>query len=119
MDLQIKGKIIVINETKVVSANFQKREFVIETGEEYKQTIMVEVHKDKTELLDQFNVGDFVDASINLRGKAWTNPQTNETRYFNTLVCWRMSVVESEVMNENADNVTTTKEEVEPDGLPF
>ena len=36
-----------------------------------------------------FEVGDAVTVSINLRGRAWDNPQ-GETKYFNTVEAWRI-----------------------------
>ena len=50
---------------------------------------MVEFVQDKTELLNPYKVGQDVKISINLRGRAWVNPE-GETKYFNSIVGWRI-----------------------------
>ena len=88
--MELVGKIKVIGKTESFgSSNFQKRELVVVTNESYPQTIMIEFVQDKTSLLDQFNVGQDVKVSINLRGREWNNPQ-GETKYFNSLNGWRI-----------------------------
>jgi hypothetical protein len=89
---QIFGKIHKINEIQQVSANFQKREIVIETDEQFKQMILVELHHDNVYLIDEFEVGRNVAVSINLKGRAWVSPVTNETKYFNTIVGWKIEI---------------------------
>ena len=42
--------------------------------------------------MDQFQVGEFVDVSFNLRGREWTSPQ-GEVKYFNTVEAWRIERV--------------------------
>jgi len=88
--MTIKGTMHVIMPTQQVSEKFAKRDFVIETEGEYKQLISVQVSQDKCALLDNFKLGDEVEAHINLRGRAWTNPQ-GETKYFNTIESWKLN----------------------------
>ena len=40
-------------------------------------------------MLDQYNVGDNITASYNLRGREWTSPQ-GEVKYFNTIELWKI-----------------------------
>ena len=40
--------------------------------------------------MDNFDEGAELIVSINLRGRAWTNPKDGETKYFNTLEAWRI-----------------------------
>ena len=40
-------------------------------------------------LIDNFNVGDQITVTFDLRGRKWTNPQGQEV-YFNTLSAWRI-----------------------------
>ncbi|MDB2607045.1 DUF3127 domain-containing protein, partial [Zobellia sp.] len=65
------------------------REIVVTTDEQYPQHIMVEFVQDKTDLLNNFSVGQDVKISINLRGREWTNPQ-GEVKYFNSIQGWRI-----------------------------
>ena len=98
--MEIQGKIKVIDETKEYGSNgFRKREMVLTTEEQYPQHILVEFVRDKTELLNNFQVGQQVKVSINLRGREWVNPQ-GETKYFNSIQGWR---IESLVENQNTE----------------
>ena len=60
----------MIDETKTYGNNgFRKREMVITTEEQYPQHIMIEFVQDKTDLLNNYNVGQDVKVSINVRGR--------------------------------------------------
>ena len=94
--MEIQGIIKLIDETKTYGNNgFRKRELVVTTEEQYPQHLMVEFVQDKTDLLNQFNPGDKVTVSINLRGREWTSPQ-GETKYFNSIQGWRIEKVQEE-----------------------
>lgn len=87
---EIKGKLIVIeNEEIVGTGNFKKRVFVVETSEQYQQSIQIELHQDRVDLIDPYNLEDEVIVSINIRGKAYDKP-FEKTKYFNTLVAWKI-----------------------------
>jgi hypothetical protein len=47
MNIEIKGRIVGINETIVVSESFSKREFKVLTDETYPNTFKIKVTKDK------------------------------------------------------------------------
>ncbi|GGD95920.1 DUF3127 domain-containing protein [Planktosalinus lacus] len=92
--MEVQGKIKMIGETQTFGNNgFRKREVVVTTEEQYPQHIMVEFVQDKTDLLNNYNVGQNVKISINLRGREWVNPQ-GETKYFNSIQGWRIENVE-------------------------
>lgn len=92
--MEIEGTIKFIDETKTYGANgFRKREVVITTQEQYPQPLLVEFVQDKTNLLDNFSVGQPVKISINLKGREWTSPQ-GETKYFNSIQGWRIEQLE-------------------------
>jgi hypothetical protein len=125
--MEIEGKVKMVGETQTFGNNgFRKRELVVTTEEQYPQHIMVEFVQDKTELLNNFNVGQPVKISINLRGREWTNPQ-GEVKYFNSIQGWRIEGVQSEQPSQGmppvppaeafapADNLN----EEEHDDLPF
>ncbi len=99
--MEIQGKIKKIDETKEYGNNgFRKRELVITTQEQYPQHILIEFVQDKTNLLDQYAVGQDVNVSINIRGREWTNPQ-GETKYFNSIQGWRIQNVQAAQESEN------------------
>ncbi len=88
--MEVQGKVKFIGETQTFGANgFRKRELVITTEEQYPQHIMVEFVQDKSDLLNNYQVGQNVKVSINLRGREWINPQ-GETKYFNSIQGWRI-----------------------------
>jgi hypothetical protein len=101
MNIEIKGKIVGINDTIVVSESFSKREFKVLTNETYPNTFKVQVTKDKCALLDKFKVNDEVNVSCNLNGREWTNPTTQIVSNFLTLDCWKIEQNVNEVKIEN------------------
>jgi len=78
-----------------VAMVFRKRELVVTTEEQYPQHIMVEFVQDKTDLLNNYQVGQQVKVNINLRGREWTNPQ-GEVKYFNSIQGWRIEAAQTE-----------------------
>ena len=81
--MEVQGKIKLIGETKTFGSNgFRKREMVVTTEEQYPQPILVEFVQEKTDLLNNFKVGQAVKIGINLRGREWVSPQA-ETKYLN------------------------------------
>ncbi len=88
--MEVEGKIKMIGETQTFGGNgFRKREVVLTTEEQYPQHIMVEFVQDKTDLLNNYQVGQNVKVGVNLRGREWVNPQ-GETKYFNSIQGWRI-----------------------------
>lgn len=100
--MEIKGTIKIIKDIQQVSEKFQKREFVIETNEQYVQTICVELHGDKVDIIDAYAIGESVTVSIGLRGREWINP-SGEAKYFNTIVAYQIQRENSQPTN----NATT------------
>ncbi|WP_370477701.1 DUF3127 domain-containing protein [Tamlana flava] len=99
--MEVQGRIKVIGETQTFGNNgFRKREIVVTTEEQYPQHIMVEFVQDKTDLLDNYQVGQQVKISINLRGREWVNPQ-GETKYFNSIQGWRIEALQTEASGTN------------------
>ena len=125
--MEVSGKVKVINPVQQVSASFKKRELVVTTDEQYPQHIMIEFTQDKCDLLNNYNVGEAVKVSINLRGREWVNPQ-GETKYFNSIQGWRIEKLQAEApaaqqmppmpAAEAFAPATDFKEE-EHDDLPF
>jgi hypothetical protein len=89
---KLTGTVKVVNPTQVISEKFSKREFVIETQDQYPQLVMFQATQDKCSLLDNVQVSSQVEVSFNLRGREWTSP-AGEVKYFNTLEAWRIEKV--------------------------
>jgi len=101
--MDISGKIKIINETQTFGEKgFRKRELVLTTSEEYPQMLMVEFVQDKCDLLDQYQVGQSVNISINLRGREYINPE-GVAKYFNSIQGWRIQASEDKPELEAAD----------------
>ncbi|GAA4804269.1 DUF3127 domain-containing protein [Litoribaculum gwangyangense] len=99
--MEVQGRIKMIGETQTFGNNgFRKREIVVTTEEQYPQHIMVEFVQDKTDLLNNYQVGQQVKISINLRGREWVNPQ-GETKYFNSIQGWRIEALQGEAGGDN------------------
>jgi len=124
--MEIQGKIKMIGETQSFGSNgFRKREIVITTEEQYPQHILVEFVQDKTDILNNYKVGQAVKVSINLRGREWVNPQ-GETKYFNSIQGWRIENLQEETSGEmppippmDAFEPVTDLNEDDHDDLPF
>lgn len=120
--MELQGKVKLIGEVQTFgTGNFAKRELVVTTDEQYPQMIMVEFVQDKTDLLNNYKVGDDVKVSINLRGREWINPE-GVAKYFNAIQGWRIEK-QSEVSSNSTplDSMPnkTSISEGEPDDLPF
>lgn len=124
--MEVTGKIKVVNPVQQVSASFKKRELVVVTEEQYPQFISINFVQDKCDLLNNYNPGDDVKVSINLRGREWVNPQ-GETKYFNDIQGWRIEKIGTEAPNAGmpamppveAFEPAANLNEEEHDDLPF
>ena len=124
--MEITGKIKKIDEPKTFGASgFRKREMVITTNEQYPQPLMVEFVQDKCDLLNNYQVGQDVKISINLRGREWINPQ-GEAVYFNSIQGWRIEAAQLEgtagtppIAAPAKFETTSDIDDSEPDDLPF
>lgn len=124
--MEVTGKIKVVNPEQQISATFKKRELVVTTDEQYPQHILIEFTQDKCDLLNNYNIGEPVKVSINLRGREWVNPQ-GETRYFNSIQGWRIEKLATEAPAQTPPPMpaaqtfapATNINEDEPDDLPF
>jgi len=114
---KINGTLKVANQTQVISEKFSKREFVIETTDQYPQQVMFQLTQDKCDYLDVYQLGNQVEVSFNLRGKSWQNPQ-GEVKYFNTLEAWRLERLDGNGESIQDKAPTTPAHEEESD-LPF
>lgn len=107
-ELTVSGKLIVLNDSEAVSEKLTKRTFVVETAEQYPQSLLFEAINDKTKLLDKFKVSQDVTVSFNLRGREYKG------KYFNTLSVWR--IVAGEGVSEQPVDVSAAPDD---DDLPF
>lgn len=123
--MEVIGKIKLINDEQTFGASgFRKRELVVTTNEQYPQMLLIEFVQDKCDLLNNYQVGQDVKVSINLRGREWINPE-GVAKYFNAIQGWRIELAQNEGGPETPpaplDNLETISktDDNEPDDLPF
>jgi len=122
--MEVIGKVKLIGEVQTFGSNgFRKRELVVTTDEQYPQMIMIEFIQDKTDLLNNYKVGQDVKVAINLRGREWINPQ-GEAKYFNSIQGWRIESLSQQGAPDNLPPVdqfepASNVSDEEPDDLPF
>ena len=100
MSLEITGRLIVKMPTQQIKESFKKREFVIETTEQYPQKIKLELTQDKCDVLDTYKQGDILKVSFNLRGSLW------QEKYYVNLQAWRIQL-------DNNSNAMATGNQME------
>ena len=127
-NLSTEGKLKRIHEEQIINERFKKREFVIETEEQYSQTLIFQLVQDKTNIIDNFKIGDKIEVYFNLRGREWQRDTDSEIRVFNTLDAWKIEKltendsITSEVNDQNIDAATTSEnilKDEDEDDLPF
>jgi hypothetical protein len=101
--MEVNGILKLKMETTQVSDKFKKREFIltIDATSPYPQHVNFQLTQDKTSLIDNFNVGEELKVSFNLRGREWQSPQ-GEVKYFNTIDAWRIEKAGAAQSNNNA-----------------
>ena len=98
MNYEISGKLIVKENVQEISATFKKREFVIEVENErnndWNDFVKFELRQDRCSSIDQYNVGQRVKVSFNVRGRKWE--KDGRVSYFTTLEAWRVEVADTQ-----------------------
>ena len=116
--MELTGTIKIIGETQTFGSNgFRKRELVIETNEQYPQSILIEFVQDKCDVLNSYKIGQSVKIGINLRGREWVNPE-GETKYFNSIQGWRIAA-EGSAIPQPQEPAQEFEPEANSTGLPF
>ena len=88
-ELKLQGKIIAIMEKQQVTDTFAKREFVIETDEQYPQMVKFELIQAKCEDIDKHKLGETVTVHFNVVGRKWNDKQGKDV-YFVSVKAWRI-----------------------------
>ena len=92
MAFELTGQLHLKYETEQVSATFKKRDFIVKFAENptYPQFPKFQITQDKCAFLDSYQVGDPITVSFNVEGREWTDPKTQEKKYFTSLNAWRI-----------------------------
>ena len=126
--MQVQGTLKHKFDTQTVSDKFKKREFILTTdgAMPYPQHVSFQLSQDKCDLIDQFNEGQDIEVSFNLRGREWNGPQG--VKFFNTLDAWRITAVSNSQPTTtqaaanaaiNTNSKPNTPHVMESNDLPF
>jgi hypothetical protein len=143
MSNTIKGRLIFKGDAKNVSKNPEKsfftREFVIEYGDQYKETPQLQLTGDNCDLLDQYVLNDILEVSFNLNGRSYektdtkvkngeiVKEKTGEIGYFTTAKAYKIEKVGHDSDYDYVETKPAIQTESEPtpitkleyDDLPF
>lgn len=83
---ELEGKLKVIEEVQTFASGFSKREFVVEVEDgKYPQLIKFDLLKDKTSLIDGFQIGDDLHVTFDIGGREYNG------RYYVNLNAWKLA----------------------------
>lgn len=82
---ELEGTLKVVDDVQTFSSGFSKREFVIEVEDgKFPQSIKFECVKEKTALIDEFQIGDPVKVYFDIRGNEYKG------KYYVNLNAWKL-----------------------------
>lgn len=118
--MDITGNIVKLlqEETGTSKAGkpWRKKDFVIETLDQYPKKVCITVMGDKVDELSHYKVGNKIKASINLESREYND------KWFSSITAWRLEGFEEnkqqEVYNAN-DDFPDVSNENHDDQLPF
>lgn len=94
MALEITGRMFEKFDTQQITQTFSKREFVLEISEQaangmtYTNYASFQLANNQCSLVDNFQLGDMVTVSFNIRGNKWE--RDGQVRYITNLNAWRI-----------------------------
>jgi len=111
--LVLEGKIFKIDATQQIKDTFKKREFIIETEEQYPQKVKFEFTQDKCEQLGpdsapSYGVGERVKVSFNIRGSEW------QSKFYVNLQAWRIERNTGDQQSAPAQNQNYSNQTSQP-----
>lgn len=104
MNFQIKGELKKVFAEQQVTDKFKKREFVVETKDQYPQVIKFQLSQDRCGLIESYDIGDDITVSFDIQGKEFV--KGTEVFYFTTLNAWKLS---SDAAPQGASDKPMTK----------
>ncbi len=82
--MEITGRIKLIGDEQTFPSGFVKRQIVITTEEQYPQDIAFELMKEKTSLINGYNVGETLKVHFNIRGSEY------QGKHYVNLTAWKL-----------------------------
>ena len=122
MSYRITGILHEVGNEMQISDGFKKRNFVVKCSEKepYIEYIQFELIQDKCNIIDDFNLGDNIEITFNIKGRRWQpdNSENDSFKYFVSLQAWRINKVTEESQKKN-DDVAYESDDSDDDDLPF
>jgi len=87
-NFEMKGELIAIFDEQAISDKFKKREFVIQTPDQYPQVIKFQLTQDRCGMIDSYELGENITVNFDIKGKEFV--KGTETMYFNSLEAWKL-----------------------------
>jgi single-strand DNA-binding protein len=98
---QITGTLVNKLNTEIINDRFKKREFALEVKDgAFTNFVGLQLTQDKCDMIDNYNIGDEIKVSFNVRGNKWE--KNGVTRYITNLDAWRLEKAGNE--SNLADN---------------
>lgn len=96
---EVIGKVIHIGQTEIVGSagTFSKRLIVVETAEQYSQKVPIDFVQDKCSILDNYQIGNDVKVSVNIRGNEYNG------KYYVSLNGWKIEKDGNAQMSKKSD----------------
>lgn len=89
MSIVIKGVIKLIKETETFDSGFYKRQIVVTEDSQYPNDIPIDFLKEKSDVLDNFGIGQEVNVSVNIRGSEYNG------KNYVSLNGWKIETLDS------------------------
>ena len=120
MSFNISGKLHKVFPMESKSANFQTREFVIVTEEQYPQYLKFPLVQDRCSVIDKFQAGQQITVHFDLRGREW------QEKFFTNLQAWKVEA-QDQSQSKAGEQIVSGDSEQDPfataseqfDDLPF
>ncbi|WP_298505141.1 DUF3127 domain-containing protein [uncultured Sphaerochaeta sp.] len=96
MNATVIGEIYRIFDEEQVTSSFRKREFVLELKDNpmYPQYRKITLIQDRCSYIERFSQGDMVAVEVNLNGRSYIDKTTQEEKFFNEDVAWRIHTMD-------------------------
>jgi hypothetical protein len=115
--MKLTGTLHKVFDTEQKSDKYSKREFILHVVEEngartFDNWIKFQLSNDNCGKIDQFNIGQEITISYNLKGVKWEKNDT-ETVYFTNLEAWKIEAQTEQVSKPVNESVNDSSD------LPF
>ena len=114
-NFEIKGELIAILDEQVVSDKFKKREFVIQTADQYPQVIKFQLTQDRCGMIESYRKGETITVNFDVKGKEYV--KGTETMYFNSLEAWKIQG-SGAPKSQSSKNMTKVAD-LQPNAMPY